>query len=51
MITKFKTSHLIKNKWIDQIICYKGDLSNIDLSIDWRFCNIQNKRKQASLIN
>lgn len=38
---KAKTGH-----WINEIIYYAGDMSNVDLADDWRFKRVPGKRDQ-----
>lgn len=39
-----------KKEWVKENVYYHGDLSNIDLTRDWRFCEVKDKRKQLKFI-
>lgn len=34
-------------KWQTQVHYFKGDLSDVDVTKDWRFCVVPKKRQQA----
>ena len=46
----FNTTHKTENGWTTERAYYRGDLSEVDLSSDWRFKAVEGKRKQAEFI-
>lgn len=42
----FLCAYFKNGAWIEEIFYYKVDLNSIDLSNDWRFKKIPNKRNQ-----
>lgn len=47
---EFKDMYSKDDLWIKEFIFYKGNLSNIDVSIDWRFKAVKGKRNQADFL-
>lgn len=41
-----------KMQWVTELNFYLGDLQSkeIDLKVDWRFCEVKDKRKQAIIL-
>ena len=48
--TKFTLEYFEKGKWITYTRLFMGDLSNVDITTDSRFSNIQNTRRNTKFI-
>lgn len=50
--TFFDTQNIVspERKWQTEIRYYKGDLSSVDVSTDWRFKEVPGKRKESKFL-
>ena len=48
--TKFTSEYFEKGKWITHTRLFMGDLSNVDITTDSRFSNIENARRNTKFI-
>ena len=48
--TKLTSEYFEKGKWITHTRLFMGDLSNIDITTDSRFSNIENARRNTKFI-
>lgn len=46
----FSRDILIEKELINKITLYKGDLSDINLEVDWRFSTVKGKRENVKFI-
>lgn len=50
----FENHHAVdkngKQKWVTELVFYKGDLSKVDLATDWRFREVKGKRSQLKYL-
>jgi hypothetical protein len=54
--TVFENEKYVYNKksatgrWVNELVFYVGDLTDVDLKSDWRFKEVKDKRKQLKLL-
>jgi hypothetical protein len=48
--TKFISEYFEKGNWVEHVRLFMGDLSNVDITADSRFSNIENARRNTKFI-
>ena len=46
----FNTLYLEKDKWVQRTRLYMGDLTKVNITSDWRFNDVEGKRKDCEFL-